>query len=77
MQYRERGILINDFLAVPFQMLLPPGYTSLQSMKNTVRMRKALGAQKRLSIDELTDSGTVVLSSPRACATRPAPASSW
>jgi len=24
-------------------MLLPPGYTSLQSMKNTMRMRKALG----------------------------------
>ena len=28
-------------------MLLPPGYTSLPSMKNTMRMRKALGAQKR------------------------------
>ncbi len=35
--------LFNDFLAVPFQMLLPPGYMSLPSMKNTMRMRKALG----------------------------------
>jgi alkanesulfonate monooxygenase SsuD/methylene tetrahydromethanopterin reductase-like flavin-dependent oxidoreductase (luciferase family) len=38
---------------------------SLQSMKSTMRMRKALGAQKRLSIDELMASGTVVVGSPR------------
>ena len=36
--------LFNDFLAVPWEMLMPPGYTSLPSMKNTMRMRKALGA---------------------------------
>jgi alkanesulfonate monooxygenase SsuD/methylene tetrahydromethanopterin reductase-like flavin-dependent oxidoreductase (luciferase family) len=29
--------LFNDFLAIPFQMLLPPGYMSLPSMKNTMR----------------------------------------
>src|SRR5258705_6205582 len=57
--------LSTDSLATPFQMLLPPGYMSLQSMKNTMRMRKALGAQKRLSIDELMASGTVVVGSPR------------
>src|SRR5215831_2832771 len=44
--------LFNDFLAVPFQMLMPPGYTSLPSMKNTMRMRKTLGAQKRLTAEE-------------------------
>jgi alkanesulfonate monooxygenase SsuD/methylene tetrahydromethanopterin reductase-like flavin-dependent oxidoreductase (luciferase family) len=38
---------------------------SLPSMKNTMRMRKALGAQKRLTIDELMESGTVVVGSPR------------
>ena len=46
-------------------MLLPPGYMSLQSMKNTMRMRKALGAAKRHSIDELIASGTVVVGSPQ------------
>ena len=57
--------LFNDFLAVPFQMLLPPGYTSLSSMKNTMRMRKQLGAQKRHSLEELMESGTVVVGSPK------------
>ncbi len=57
--------LFNDFLAVPFQMLLPPGYMSLPSMKNTMRMRKALGAQKRLTVEELIESGTVVVGSPK------------
>ena len=57
--------LFNDFLAVPFQMLLPPGYMSLPSMKNTMRMRKALGAQKRLTMEELAESGTVVVGSPQ------------
>ena len=57
--------LFNDFLAVPFQMLLPPGYMSLPSMKNTMRMRKALGAHKRLTIDELIETGTVVVGSPQ------------
>ena len=51
--------------AVPFQMLLPPGYTSLSSMKNTMRMRKQLGAQKRHSLEELMESGTVVVGSPK------------
>jgi hypothetical protein len=44
-------------------MLLPPGYTSLSSMKNTLRIRKALGAQKRLTAEELFESGTVVAGS--------------
>jgi alkanesulfonate monooxygenase SsuD/methylene tetrahydromethanopterin reductase-like flavin-dependent oxidoreductase (luciferase family) len=57
--------LFNDFLATPFQMLLPPGYMSLSSMKNTIRMRKALGARARLSAEELIESGTVVVGSPR------------
>jgi alkanesulfonate monooxygenase SsuD/methylene tetrahydromethanopterin reductase-like flavin-dependent oxidoreductase (luciferase family) len=38
---------------------------SLPSMKNTMKMRKALGAQKRLSLDELMASGTVVVGSPQ------------
>jgi len=57
--------LFNDFLATPFQMLLPPGYMSLSSMKNTMRMRKALGVTHRLTLEELMESGTVVVGSPR------------
>jgi alkanesulfonate monooxygenase SsuD/methylene tetrahydromethanopterin reductase-like flavin-dependent oxidoreductase (luciferase family) len=58
--------LFNDFLANPWEMLLPPGYTSLSSMKNTMRVRKALGSRARnLTIDELIDSGTVIAGSPR------------
>jgi alkanesulfonate monooxygenase SsuD/methylene tetrahydromethanopterin reductase-like flavin-dependent oxidoreductase (luciferase family) len=34
-------------------------------MKNTMRMRKALGAQKRHTIEELMESGTVVVGSPQ------------
>ena len=58
--------LFNDFLAAPFQMLLPPGYMSLASMKNTMRMRKALGARERLTIDALMENGTAVIGSPRS-----------
>jgi alkanesulfonate monooxygenase SsuD/methylene tetrahydromethanopterin reductase-like flavin-dependent oxidoreductase (luciferase family) len=38
---------------------------SLPSMKNTMKLRKALGAQKRLTADELIASGTVVVGSPK------------
>jgi alkanesulfonate monooxygenase SsuD/methylene tetrahydromethanopterin reductase-like flavin-dependent oxidoreductase (luciferase family) len=34
-------------------------------MKNTMRMRKQLGAQKRHSLEELMESGTVVVGSPK------------
>jgi alkanesulfonate monooxygenase SsuD/methylene tetrahydromethanopterin reductase-like flavin-dependent oxidoreductase (luciferase family) len=58
--------LFNEYLANPWEMLLPPGYTSLSSMKNTMRVRKALGTRARnQTIDELMASGTVVVGSPR------------
>src|SRR5258708_20250864 len=57
--------LFNDFLAVPWEMLLPPGYMSLSSMKNTIKMRKALGSRTRHSMEQLIESGTVVAGSPR------------
>jgi alkanesulfonate monooxygenase SsuD/methylene tetrahydromethanopterin reductase-like flavin-dependent oxidoreductase (luciferase family) len=34
-------------------------------MKNTMKMRKSLGARARHTIEELMDSGTVVVGSPR------------
>jgi alkanesulfonate monooxygenase SsuD/methylene tetrahydromethanopterin reductase-like flavin-dependent oxidoreductase (luciferase family) len=58
--------LFNDYLSNPWEMLLPPGYTSLSSTKNTIRVRKALGlGTRRLTIDDLVGSGTVVAGSPR------------
>ena len=46
-------------------MLLPPGYMSLTSMKNTMKMRKALGTRARLTMEELVDNGTAVVGSPK------------
>ena len=57
--------LFNDFLAVPWEMLLPPGYMSLTSMKNTMKMRKALGARTRHTVEELVENGTAVVGSPK------------
>lgn len=58
--------LFNEYLANPWEMLLPPGYTSLQSMKNTIRSRKSLGSRARnQTIGQLMESGTVIVGSPR------------
>jgi alkanesulfonate monooxygenase SsuD/methylene tetrahydromethanopterin reductase-like flavin-dependent oxidoreductase (luciferase family) len=56
--------LFNDYLANPWEMLLPPGYTSLESMKRTMSLRKALGSGARnLTIEDLSANGTVVVGS--------------
>ncbi len=58
--------LFNEYLANPWEMLLPPGYTSLSSMKNTMKLRKSLGSRMRnQTIEQLMESGTVVVGSPR------------
>ncbi|HEY1545870.1 MAG TPA: LLM class flavin-dependent oxidoreductase [Xanthobacteraceae bacterium] len=57
--------LFNDFLAVPWEMLLPPGYMSLASMKNTMKMRKALGTRARMTAEELIENGTAIVGSPK------------
>jgi alkanesulfonate monooxygenase SsuD/methylene tetrahydromethanopterin reductase-like flavin-dependent oxidoreductase (luciferase family) len=57
--------LFNDFLPSPWEMLLPPGYMSLASMKRTMAMRKSLGSRPRnQSIEELMASDTVIVGSP-------------
>jgi len=56
--------LFNEYLPNPWEMLLPPGYMSLSSMKATMKMRKSLGSRSRnQTIDELIESGTVVVGS--------------
>ena len=57
--------LFNDYLANPWEMLLPPGYMSMASLKRTIAMRKHLGTRGRMTIDELAGSGTVIVGSPK------------
>jgi len=58
--------LFNNFLRMPWEMLLPPGYTSNASLKVTLKLRaNSLGAwPRRQTIEELMASGTVVVGSP-------------
>lgn len=58
--------LFNDYLYNPWEMLLPPGYMSISSMKATIKMRKALGSRPRThTIDSLMESGTVIVGTPK------------
>jgi alkanesulfonate monooxygenase SsuD/methylene tetrahydromethanopterin reductase-like flavin-dependent oxidoreductase (luciferase family) len=58
--------LFNNFLPMPWEMLLPPGYTSNASLKATMKIRTALGSRARnQSVDELMGNGTAVIGSPR------------
>jgi alkanesulfonate monooxygenase SsuD/methylene tetrahydromethanopterin reductase-like flavin-dependent oxidoreductase (luciferase family) len=53
--------LVNYFLKMPTEMLLPPGYTDVASMKR-VRSVKVTG--KTQSIDELMAAGVVIVGGP-------------
>ena len=53
--------LVNSFLKMPIEMLLPPGYTDIASMKR-VRGVKVTG--KTQSIEELIAAGVVIVGSP-------------
>ena len=57
--------LFNDYLNNPWEMLLPPGYMSMASLKRTIAMRKHLGTRGRMTIEELANSGTVIVGSPK------------
>jgi alkanesulfonate monooxygenase SsuD/methylene tetrahydromethanopterin reductase-like flavin-dependent oxidoreductase (luciferase family) len=56
--------LFNDFLRQSFEMLMPPGYTSIGSMKNFIRSRGALGGG-RVTADALIETGTALIGSPQ------------
>ena len=53
--------LVNHLLKMPTEMLLPPGYTSIESMKR-VRATKVTGKIK--SIEDLINTGVVIVGSP-------------
>ncbi len=56
--------LFNDFLRQTFEMLMPPGYTSMGSMKNFISMRRGLGGGKTTA-EGLIENGTALIGSPR------------
>ena len=53
--------LVNRFLKMPVEMLLPPGYTNIELMK---RVRAAKVTGKISSIEDLNNSGVVIVGSP-------------
>jgi alkanesulfonate monooxygenase SsuD/methylene tetrahydromethanopterin reductase-like flavin-dependent oxidoreductase (luciferase family) len=57
--------LFNDFLRMPMEMLIPPGYTSQTSMQNFFKGRSVIGAPKRITADFLIESQTALIGSPR------------
>ena len=61
---RALETLFGDFLPNPWEMLLPPGYTSMSSMKQTMKLRASLG-KVRPTADQLIASGTALIGSPK------------
>jgi alkanesulfonate monooxygenase SsuD/methylene tetrahydromethanopterin reductase-like flavin-dependent oxidoreductase (luciferase family) len=57
--------LFNDFLRQTFEMLMPPGYTSISSMKNFIGMRRGLLGGGRATAEGLIESGTALIGSPK------------
>jgi alkanesulfonate monooxygenase SsuD/methylene tetrahydromethanopterin reductase-like flavin-dependent oxidoreductase (luciferase family) len=53
--------LANRFLKMPTEMLLPPGYSNIESMK---RIRAAKVTGKVTTLDELVKNGVVIVGSP-------------
>jgi len=64
---REAGphleALNNYFLRMPVEMLLPPGYTSLESMKRIAKA-KLTASQTPKTVDDLMAAGVVIVGSP-------------
>ncbi len=58
--------LFNLFLPQPVEMLLPPGYMSIESFTRTMKMRgKQLSQPRSATMKALIESGTVVAGSPK------------
>jgi alkanesulfonate monooxygenase SsuD/methylene tetrahydromethanopterin reductase-like flavin-dependent oxidoreductase (luciferase family) len=58
---------VNKFLRMPTEMLLPPGYLSLASMKGVMQAKRALSGPAR-SIETLIEQGTFLCGSPATIA---------
>jgi alkanesulfonate monooxygenase SsuD/methylene tetrahydromethanopterin reductase-like flavin-dependent oxidoreductase (luciferase family) len=56
--------LFNSYLRMPWEMLIPPGYSSMSSMKALAKVRTGLGVRPQ-TMDELINKGTAIVGSPR------------
>jgi len=54
---------VNKFLRMPLDMLLPPGYTTLASMKGVMQAKAALSGTQ--TMDQLLERGTFICGSPQ------------
>ena len=57
--------LFNLYLAQPVEMLLPPGYMSIESFTRTMKMRTTLNNPRGFTMKGLMEAGTVVVGSPQ------------
>ena len=44
---------------------MPPGYTSMGSMKNFISSRRGLGGGGKMTVEGLVESGTALIGSPK------------
>ncbi|MBV9523624.1 MAG: LLM class flavin-dependent oxidoreductase, partial [Alphaproteobacteria bacterium] len=58
---------VNKFLRMPVEMLLPPGYLSLASMRGVMQAKKSLSGPAR-GIERLMEEGTFICGSPATVA---------
>jgi alkanesulfonate monooxygenase SsuD/methylene tetrahydromethanopterin reductase-like flavin-dependent oxidoreductase (luciferase family) len=58
---------VNKFLRMPTEMLLPPGYLSLASMRGVMQAKRALSGPAR-SVEQLMEQGTFLCGSPATIA---------
>jgi alkanesulfonate monooxygenase SsuD/methylene tetrahydromethanopterin reductase-like flavin-dependent oxidoreductase (luciferase family) len=54
----------NKFLRMPQEMLLPPGYTSLESMKRLMEAKKTITGGAR-TMEQMIEQGTFICGSPQ------------
>jgi alkanesulfonate monooxygenase SsuD/methylene tetrahydromethanopterin reductase-like flavin-dependent oxidoreductase (luciferase family) len=57
--------LFNDYLRIPMEMLVPPGYTSQSSLKSFLKMRSVVPLHGSMTADYLIDNGTALIGSPK------------
>jgi alkanesulfonate monooxygenase SsuD/methylene tetrahydromethanopterin reductase-like flavin-dependent oxidoreductase (luciferase family) len=58
--------LFNNYLTLPSQMLLPPGYTSMASMKKIMSTRSVGLGQQHQSLERLMELGIAVVGTPQS-----------
>lgn len=56
-------VLFNNFLKIPLEMLFPPGYTSVQSLKMNLLGRQGVALEAQ-TINSLISKGTFIVGSP-------------